>query len=58
MGQKVCPTISSVTYTGTCFLPSCTAIVWPTKAGKIVERRDHVLITDLFPDAFIASAVL
>src|ERR1700761_600885 len=28
--------------TGTCFLPSCTAMVWPTISGKIVEARDHV----------------
>ena len=28
------------------------AIVCPTKDGKIVERRDHVLITDLSFAAF------
>ena len=28
------------------------------KLGKIVERRDQVLITDLSPDAFIASIFL
>src|SRR5699024_742131 len=37
--------MSSVTYTGTCLRPSYTAIVCPMKLGKIVERRDHVLIT-------------
>ena len=47
---SLCPTMSSVTYTGTCFLPSCTAIVCPTMLGKIVENdRDHVLITDFSP---------
>jgi len=25
--------IDSVTYTGTCLRPSCTAIVWPTMSG-------------------------
>src|SRR5690606_8155904 len=37
--------MSSVTYTGTCFLPSYTAKVCPTNSGKMVERRDQVLIT-------------
>src|SRR5580704_15068630 len=27
------------------FLPLCTAMVWPTISGTIVDRRDHVLIT-------------
>ena len=54
LGEFV-PTISSVTYTGTCFLPSCTAIVCETICGKMVERRDQVLITALLPLAFIAS---
>src|SRR5699024_1534540 len=31
------PTMSSVMYTGTCLRPSCTAMVWPTKSGKIIE---------------------
>ena len=35
----------SVTYTGMNFLPLCTASVWPTNSGGIVERRDHVLST-------------
>src|SRR5581483_11310719 len=34
----------SVTITGTCWRPLCTAIVKPTKSGVIVERRDQVLI--------------
>ncbi len=34
----------SVTYTGMCCLPLCTAIVRPTKSGTMVERRDQVLI--------------
>ena len=38
------PTMFSVTYTGMCCLPLCTAIVRPTKSGMIVERRDQVLI--------------
>ena len=38
------PTMFSVTYTGTCCLPLCTAMVRPTKSGKMVERRDQVLI--------------
>src|SRR5258705_2050726 len=27
------------------FLPLCTASVWPTNSGAIVDRRDHVLRT-------------
>ena len=38
------PTMFSVTYTGMCCLPLCTAIVRPTKSGTMVERRDQVLI--------------
>src|ERR1039458_4937592 len=44
---SLCPTMFSVTYTGTNFLPLCTAMVWPTHSGKIVERRDQVLTTFL-----------
>src|SRR6201999_1072982 len=40
---SLCPTIDSEMNTGTCFLPSWTAIVWPTISGKIVEVRDQVL---------------
>src|SRR4026207_966391 len=38
------PTMFSVTYTGMCCLPLCTASVRPTKSGITVERRDQVLI--------------
>src|SRR5215218_981287 len=31
-------------YTGTCCLPLCTAIVSPMNSGRIMERRDQVLI--------------
>src|SRR5690606_12898539 len=43
------PTIDSVMYTGTCLRPSCTAMVWPIMSGMIVDRRDHVLMTDFSP---------
>src|SRR5262249_48872737 len=49
------PTIDSVTYTGTCLRPSCTAIVCPTMSGMMVLRRDQVLMTFLSFAAFIAS---
>ena len=35
----------SVTNTGTCRRPSCTAMVRPTISGMIVEARDQVRIT-------------
>src|SRR5262245_16197060 len=38
------PTIWSVTYTGTCCLPLWTAIVRPMNSGRMVERRDQVLM--------------
>src|SRR6185436_4747899 len=41
---SLCPTMFSVTYTGMCCLPLCTASVSPTKSGITVERRDQVLI--------------
>src|SRR6185295_757253 len=44
---SLCPTMFSVTYTGTNLLPLCTAIVCPTISGRIVERRDHVRIARL-----------
>src|SRR3954470_24500254 len=44
----------SDTYTGTCCLPLCTAIVKPMKSGMMVERRDQVLIGFL---SLIACAV-
>src|SRR5947207_15635801 len=45
----------SETYTGTCSLPLCTAIVRPMKSGMIVERRDQVLIGFLSLAACAAS---
>src|SRR6478609_1873558 len=55
---SLCPTIDSVTNTGTCLRPSCTAIVCPSMSGMIVERRDQVLMTDLEPLSFAASTFL
>src|SRR5439155_23891684 len=52
---SLCPTICSLTNTGTCLRPSWTAIVCPTISGKIVEVRDQVRIIRFSPDAFIAS---
>src|SRR5918992_1031817 len=37
--------MASVMNTGTCLRPSCTAIVWPSMSGMIVDRRDQVLMT-------------
>src|SRR5579871_5129604 len=50
--------MASVTYTGTCRRPSCTAMVCPTMSGMIVERRDHVLITRFSPLALSTSTFL
>src|SRR6188768_4366903 len=50
--------MESVTNTGTCLRPSCTASVWPIMAGTIIERRDHVLITLWVPASFCASTFL
>src|SRR3954454_2121432 len=47
--------MESVTNTGTCLRPSCTASVWPIMAGTIIERRDHVLITLWVPASFCVS---
>jgi hypothetical protein len=55
---SLCPTIASVTNTGTCLRPSCTAIVCPSMSGMIVERRDQVLITFLEPFSFCTSTFL
>src|SRR3954471_271485 len=52
---SLCPTIASVTKTGTCLRPSCTAMVWPSIAGTIIERRDHGLMTVLVPLSFWVS---
>src|SRR5687768_632918 len=48
------PTMFSVTYTGMNLFPLCTAIVWPTKSGVIMEARDHVFTTRLSPFWFIS----
>src|SRR5436309_7498216 len=40
---SLCPTMFSVMYTGMNLFPLCTARVWPTKSGVMVERRDQVL---------------
>src|SRR5688572_4122983 len=45
----------SVTYTGTNFLPLCTAIVWLNISGTTVERRDQVLTTFFSPARFMIS---
>src|SRR3954462_11478685 len=52
---SLCPTIASVTNTGMCLRPSCTAIVCPSMSGMIVERRDQVRMTFLVPLSFCAS---
>ena len=49
------PTMFSVRYTGTNFLPLCTARVCPTISGITVERRDQVLTTFFSFSRFIAS---
>src|SRR5512139_2993898 len=45
----------SVTSTGTCCLPLWTAIVSPTISGRIIERRDQVLIGRLLLVATASS---
>src|SRR5207244_9576825 len=52
---SLCPTIASVTNTGTCLRPSWTAIVWPTISGKTVDVRDQVRIMRLDPEVFMSS---
>src|SRR6202035_2418043 len=37
------------------FRPLCTAMVWPIISGRIVDRRDHVLITFFSLRAFIPA---
>src|SRR5689334_22167741 len=37
--------------------PLCTAMVWPTKSGEMVEARDHVLMTRFSPREFIMSSL-
>src|SRR3989440_8352304 len=50
--------MASVTKTGTCLRPSCTAIVCPSISGMIVERRDQVLMTFLEFRSFCTSTFL
>src|SRR5690606_6686112 len=45
------PTVSPETRTGTCVWPLWTPKVRPTNSGRMVERRDQVLITSLRPEA-------
>src|SRR5580700_5167262 len=52
------PIICSVTYTGINFRPLCTAIVWPIMSGRIVDRRDHVLITFFSLREFIPATLI
>src|SRR6266851_7284505 len=40
------------------FLPLCTAIVWPIMSVRIVDRRDHVLITFFSLRAFIPATLI
>src|SRR6476660_7905695 len=47
--------MASLTNTGTCLRPSCTAIVWPTISGKIVDVRDQVRTIDLVLEEFMDS---
>src|SRR5437879_13343169 len=37
------------------FLPLCTASVWPTNSGAIVDRRDHVLRTFFWRERLSSS---
>ena len=45
----------SDTKTGTNLRPLCTAKVRPTDCGKIVERRDQVLMAFLEPLVMVSS---
>src|SRR5215470_14246244 len=47
----------SVTYTGMNFFPLCTATVWPTNSGRIVERRDQVRTTFFSLAAFNTASL-
>src|SRR6201999_154136 len=38
-----------------CLRPSCTAIVWPSIAGTIMERRDQGLMTGFVAFSFCTS---
>ena len=48
----------SETYTGTNLRPLCTAMVLPTISGKMVDRRDQVLMTFFSIDLFCSSTFL
>jgi len=37
------------------FLPLCTASVWPTNSGAIVDRRDQILSTFFYRVRFSSS---
>jgi hypothetical protein len=50
--------VASLTKTGTCLRPSCTAIVCPSMSGVIMERRDQVLMTFLEPFSLATSTFL
>lgn len=56
--QSLCPTISSVTNTGTCCFPLWTPNVCPTNSGAIIHDRDQVLITLFLPEVLSASTFL
>src|SRR6185312_10477055 len=47
----------SVTYTGTCLWPLCTAIVMLTICGRIVDARDQVRITVFWLERAAASTI-
>src|SRR6185437_10789655 len=55
---SLCPTMFSLTSTGTCRRPLWTATVRPTISGRIIERRDQVLIGRLLLLWFAASTFL
>src|SRR6266568_5063272 len=55
---SLCPTMFSVTKTGTNLRPLWTAKVCPTKSGRMVLRRDQVLMTDFLFPLFASSTFL
>src|SRR5438309_2161056 len=55
---SLCPTMFSVTKTGMNLRPLCTAKVWPTSSGTIVDRRDQVFTTFFWLARFISSTFL
>jgi hypothetical protein len=42
---NLCPTLSSVIFTNLPFFPLCTLMDCPTQMGKILERRDHTILS-------------